>query len=147
MLLGATLCVAFLSEAFVGAIDHLKAAGTLAMSDLFLGVVVVAVVGNAAEGAVAIWVAAENKMELSFQIAMGSCLQVALLVAPVLVLASWVMNDTLLTLSFTVFELIALVAAVQIAGGALADGETNWLEGAMFLAVYGFVATVLWFHP
>ena len=147
VLLGATLCVAFLSEAFVTAIDGLREAGTLAMSDLFLGVVVVAVVGNAAEGMVAVWVARENKMELSFQIAMGSCLQVALLVAPVLVLASWFMNDELLTLSFTLFELIALVAAVQIAGGALTDGETNWLEGAMFLAVYGFIATVLWFHP
>ncbi|MFH5802837.1 calcium:proton antiporter [Alienimonas sp. DA493] len=151
VLLGATLCVAYLSEAFVHAIDLFRESGTLDMSELFLGVVIVAVVGNAAEGLVAVWVARENKMELSFQIAMGSSLQVALLVAPALVFASGFMNGwgpgDLMTLEFSLFELLSLAAAVLIAGNALSDGESNWLEGAMFLAMYLFFALVFWFHP
>ncbi|QDT14819.1 calcium:proton antiporter [Alienimonas californiensis] len=151
VLLGATLCVAYLSEAFVHAIDLFRESGTLDISELFLGVVVVAVVGNAAEGLVAVWVARENKMELSFQIAMGSSLQVALLVAPVLVFASGFMNGwgpgELMTLEFSLFELLSLAAAVLVAGNALSDGESNWLEGAMFLAMYVFFALVFWFHP
>ena len=151
VLLASTACVAYLSEAFVHAIDLFREEGTLQISELFLGVVIVAVVGNAAEGLVAVWVARENKMELSFQIAMGSSLQVALLVAPVLVFASGFLNgwgpDELMTLRFSPFELLALVAAALVAGNALSDGQSNWLEGAMFLAMYAFFAAVFWFHP
>ena len=151
VLLASTACVAYLSEAFVHAIDMFRESGDLQISELFLGVVIVAVVGNAAEGLVAVWVARENKMELSFQIAMGSSLQVALLVAPVLVFASGFLNgwgpDELMTLRFSLFELLALVAAALVAGNALSDGESNWLEGAMFLAMYAFFAAVFWFHP
>lgn len=140
----ATLAVAFLSDIFVEAINGLLA--SVAISKLFIGVVVVAVVGNAAEGSVAVWVARENKMDLSFQIAMGSCLQVALMVAPVLVIASFIMGNPM-TLAFNVFELFFLAAGVAIASFALIDGESNWLEGAMFLAVYVFFALIFWFHP
>lgn len=145
-LLGATLAVAYLSEAFVGSIEAMNADGGLGISHLFIGVIVVAVVGNAAEGLVAVWVARDDKMELSFQIAMGSCLQVALMVAPVLVVASYFMGE-LLTLAFNPFELMSLGAAVLISSAALNDGESNWLEGSMFLAVYLFFALVFWFHP
>lgn len=143
-LLVATVSVAYLSDVFVEAINGLLA--SYAISKLFVGVVVVAVVGNAAEGSVAIWVARENKMDLSFQIAMGSCLQVALMVAPVLVLASYAMG-TPMTLEFGIFELFFLGAGIAIASAALIDGESNWLEGAMFLAVYLFFSLVFWFHP
>lgn len=146
MLLAATLCVAYLSEAFVGSIEHMRESGALHISEMFIGVIVVAVVGNAAEGMVAIWVARKNKMELSFQIAMGSCLQVALLVAPVLVLTSYFMGE-LMPLAFDPFMLLSLAAATLIASAALNDGESNWLEGAMFLAVYVFFAIVFWLHP
>ena len=146
VLLVATIAVAFLSEVFVHSIESVTANGAVQMSQMFIGVIVVAVVGNAAEGLVAVWVARDNKMELSFQIAMGSCLQVALMVTPVLVLASWAMGD-LMPLTFGPFELMSLAAAVLIAGSALNDGRSNWLEGAMFLAVYGFFAIVFWFHP
>ncbi len=142
VLLGATLIVAFLSEMFVSSIEHLD----IGMSDLFIGVIVVAIVGNAAEGMVAVWVARDNKMELSYQIAMGSCLQIALMVAPVLVIVSSMMGE-MLTLQFNPFELMALVAAVLISSASLNDGESNWLEGAMFLAVYIFFALLFWFHP
>jgi Ca2+:H+ antiporter len=120
---------------------------TINMSEMFIGVIVVAVVGNAAEGTVAIWVARENKMELSFQIAMGSCLQVGLMVAPVLVISSLWVGDGFMPLQFNPFELLALIAATLIASASLNDGESNWLEGAMFLALYIFFAMVFWFHP
>ena len=142
MLLGATLAVAYLSEVFVHSIQGLAESGVMAMSEIFIGVVVVAVVGNAAEGMVAVWVARDNKMELSFQIAMGSCLQVA----PVLVIASWIFGN-LMPLVFNPFELMSLVAAMLISSSALNDGESNWLEGVMFLAVYISFALVFWFHP
>jgi Ca2+:H+ antiporter len=116
------------------------------MSQMFIGVIVVALVGNAAEGTVAIWVAREDKMELSFQIAMGSCLQVALMVAPVLVIASCFIGE-FMPLKFNPFELLALFAATMIASASLNDGETNWLEGTMLVAVYVFFALVFWFHP
>lgn len=144
VLLVATVGVAYLSDVFVESIEALLAA--VSISKIFVGVVVVAVVGNAAEGSVAVWVAKENKMELSFQIAMGSCLQVALMVAPVLVIASFLMGNPM-TLTFSMFELLFLGAGVAIASFALIDGESNWLEGAMFLAVYCFFALVFWYHP
>jgi Ca2+:H+ antiporter len=143
-LLVATVAVAYLSDVFVEAIDGLLISYNI--SKLFVGVVVVAVVGNAAEGSVAIWVARDNKMDLSFQIAMGSCLQVALMVAPVLVIASYIMG-TPMTLEFSIFEILFLGAGVAIASTALMDGESNWLEGAMLLAVYAFFSLVFWFHP
>ena len=146
-LLGATFIVAFLSEAFVGSIEHMREHNQIQMSEMFIGVIVVAIVGNAAEGMVAIWVAREDKMELSYQIAMGSCLQVALMVAPVLVIASYFMNDTMMSLAFDPFMLMSLAAATFVASASLNDGESNWLEGAMFLAVYIFFALVFWFHP
>ncbi len=139
-----TLGVAYLSEVFVHSIEAVLS--TAGISELFMGVVVVAIVGNAAEGSVAIWVAGNNKMDLSFQIAMGSCLQVALMVAPILVIASHIMG-TPMNLTFNIFELIFLAAGVVIASFSLIDGESNWLEGAMFLAVYLFFAVVFWFHP
>ena len=151
ILLAATLIVAFLSEAFVHSIQHLGENGAMPMSKLFIGVIVVAVVGNAAEGMVAIWVARDDKMELSFQIAMGSCLQVALMVAPVLVIASYFMGgmqmENMMALNFHPFEIMSLGAAILIASSALSDGESNWLEGTTLLAVYLFFAIVFWFHP
>ena len=147
VLLGATFCVAYLSEEFVSSIQHMVETGSIAMSEIFIGVIVVAVVGNAAEGTVAVWVARDNKMELSFQIAMGSCLQVALMVAPVLVLASCWIGPEFMPLRFNPFELLALLSATMIASSGLNDGESNWLEGTMFLAVYVFYALVFWFHP
>ncbi len=146
MLFLSTVAVALLSEWFVEAMEHVLDEGGVAISPIFVGVIIVAVVGNAAEGSVAIWVARDNKMNLSFQIAMGSCLQVALLVAPVLVIASFLMGDPM-TLSFNLFELVSLGASVLIASAALQDGESNWLEGSMFLALYAFFALVFWYHP
>jgi len=147
MLVVSVVLVAFSSEVLVGSIEHMKAAGTLPMSEMFVGVVVVAVVGNAAEGSVAIVAAAKNKMELAMQVAMSSAIQIALLVAPALVVLSLFVADTPLILAFNPFELLALWAGVLISAFALQDGESNWFEGVMLLAVYFAFALAFWFHP
>lgn len=146
MLLGATIVVAFLSDIFVDSLNFMLHVQHIAISEMFVGVIIVAVVGNAAEGSVAIWVARENKMELSYQIAMGSCLQIALMVAPMLVLISYALGKPM-SLAFNPFEMVSLIAATIIASASLQDGESNWLEGAMFLGVYVFFAVVFWYHP
>jgi len=139
--------VALCSDVFVASIDQMLDAGTLPMSEMFVGVVVVAVVGNAAEGSVAIVAAAKNKMELAFQVAMSSAIQIALLVAPLLVMASYFIGPMPLTLVFNPFELLAIWAGVLIASFTLQDGESNWFEGAMLVAVYVAFAVVFWVHP
>jgi len=139
--------VGLCSESFVGSIDLAIESGALPMSEMFVGVVVVAVVGNAAEGSVAIMAAWKNNMELAFQVAMSSALQIALLVAPLLVVASFVLTDNPLTLAFSPFELLALGAGVLIAGYTLNDGESNWFEGAMMLAVYCAFGLAFWYSP
>lgn len=146
LLLGCTVVVAFLSDIFVDAMNHMLHVQNLQISEMFVGVIIVAVVGNAAEGSVAVWVARENKMELSYQIAMGSSLQIALMVAPLLVLISHAIGKPM-ALAFNPFEMVALIAATLIASASLQDGESNWLEGAMFLGVYVFFAVVFWYHP
>jgi Ca2+:H+ antiporter len=146
MLFITTGIVAYLSEEFVASLETLIAQGAFTINEPFIGVVIVALVGNAAEGLVAVWVARENKMELSFQVAVGSCLQVGMLVVPIIVFASWMMGS-LMPLSFSLFEMLSLFAAVIIASSSLQDGETNWFEGAMLLAVYIFFALVFWFQP
>jgi Ca2+:H+ antiporter len=145
-LLVITILVAWMSDVFVASLESMVHDYHL-FTETFMGVVVVAVVGNAAEGSVAIWVARENKMELSFQVAMGSCIQVALFVAPMLVLLSQVVGPHPMTLDFNVVEVVALWASVLIASLALQDGESHWFEGVMFLAVYFIFALVFYYHP
>ncbi len=147
LLFGTVALVALTSDIFVDALDRLVHESHAPISELFLGVVVVAVVGNAAEGSVAVIAAFKNKMELAFQVAMSSAIQIALLVSPVLVIASFVFTDRPMLLSFNPFELLALWAGVLIAGYALQDGESNWFEGAVMVVVYAVFAVVFWFHP
>lgn len=148
IILSATVvCVALVSEIFVDALDRMIHESKVGISPMFLGVVVVALVGNAAEGSVSIMAAMKNKMELAFQIAMSSAIQIALMVAPVLVIASFAIGDTPLLLTFNPFELLALWAGVLISAFALNDGESNWFEGAMMVLVYIAFACVFWFHP
>lgn len=146
ILLGITVVVGWISEVFVGSLEHIVHDYPI-FTPTFMGVVVVAIVGNAAEGSVAIWVARENKMELSFQVAMGTCIQVALFVAPTLVLMSQFIGPRPMNLDFNVTETAAMWASVLIASLALQDGESNWFEGVMFLAVYLIFALVFFFHP
>jgi len=147
LLFGTVVMVAFTSDIFVDALDRMVHESHVPVSEIFLGVVVVAVVGNAAEGSVAIAAAMKNKMELAFQVAMSSAIQIALLVSPVLVIASFIFTDKPMLLAFNPFELLALWAGVLIAGYSLQDGESNWFEGAVMVVVYLLFAIVFWFHP
>jgi Ca2+:H+ antiporter len=136
ILVVATIGIVFMSEALVGAVEAVTV--TLGLSEIFIGLIVIPLVGNVAEHLVAVQVAYKNKMELSMAVSLGSSLQIALFVAPVLVFISLFLgpHDTPLLLVFTEFELIALVAAALIAANVSQDGESNWFEGAMLLGVY-----------
>lgn len=139
-----TMLVAVMSELLVGALDH--AAKTLGLTQLFVGVIVVALVGNAAEHSTAVMVAMKNKMDLALGIAVGSSLQIALLVAPILVFASYLFG-TPLDLIFTPFEVAAVTISVLIVGFVSMDGESHWMEGVMLVGVYAMLAIAFYFLP
>jgi len=144
VLLGATLGVAFLSEWLVGAVEPVIA--SLGVSEFFLGVILIPLIGNVAEHLVAVQVAAQNKMDLSVEISVASSLQIALFVAPVLVFLSLLLGNPL-TLIFNQFELLALITGVLIAALVSADGESNWLEGSELLAVYVILGLAFFLLP
>jgi Ca2+:H+ antiporter len=130
----AGVLVGVMSEVLVGSIE--EASHAVGLSEFFIGVIVVAIVGNAAEHWVAVLVAMKDKMDLSVNIAIGSSAQVALFVAPVLVLASFFIGPHPLALVFNGFELGAILLAVLIANYVTQDGESTWFEGVQLLAVY-----------
>ena len=144
VLLAATLFVALESELLVGALE--VATEQLGLTGLFTGVILLPVVGNAAEHATAVTVALKNKMDLSLSVAVGSSLQIALFVAPVLVLAGWVMGQPM-DLDFNPFELVAVAVSVLIANSISSDGRSNWLEGTLLLAAYTVLGLAFYFHP
>jgi Ca2+:H+ antiporter len=139
ILILATAGVAVMGELLVHSVEH--AADVLGMSSIFVGVIVVAIVGNAAEHSTAILVAMKNKMDLSFTIAVGSGIQIALLIAPLLVFASMAIGHARpLDLHFSPMEVVAIAIAIIVLAQVAQDGETHWLEGAMLLAVYTILA-------
>lgn len=143
---GATAGVALVSEFLVGSVEG--ATKALGMNQVFVGVVVVAVVGNAAEHSTAVLAAAKDKMELAFHVAIGSGIQIALFVAPVLVFASLLLgHEQPLDLHFTSLELVAVVLAIGVLALVTQDGETNWMEGVMLLAVYVMLALAFYHLP
>ena len=141
----ATAAVAWMSELLVGAVD--EAARTIGVSEVFIGVVVVAVIGNAAEHSTAVLVAMKNKMDLAMNIAIGSSIQIALFVAPVLVFVSCLLPNGPMDLRFTPFEVLAVGIAVGVVNLVAQDGESNWLEGALLLAVYTVLGIAFFFLP
>ncbi len=140
----ATVGVAYLSEVLVGAVEPVVA--TLGLSEFFIGLIFIPIIGNVAEHIVAVQVALKNKMTLSVEIAIASSLQIALFVAPLLVFISLVIGNPL-TLIFNPLELIALIAGVLIAALVSADGESNWMEGAELLAIYVILALTFFLIP
>ena len=144
MLLGSTLGVVIMSEFLVGALEGARTA--LGLTEMFVGVIVVAVIGNAAEHSTAIWMARKNKMQLSLGIAAGSSLQIALFVAPILVFVSPLFGHPL-DLHFTVPETIAVIITVYLVFQISGDGETNWIEGVQLLAVYAILAILFFYLP
>jgi Ca2+:H+ antiporter len=140
----ATAGVAFMSEFLVGTVQ--ETAKTLGMSNVFVGVIVVAIIGNAAEHSTAVLVAMKNKMDLALNIAIGSSIQIALFVAPVLVFLSYFLGKPM-DLLFTNMEVIAVGISVWILTLVCNDGESNWMEGVQLLAVYLILGIAFYFLP
>ncbi|MGQ9466905.1 MAG: calcium/proton exchanger [Anaerolineae bacterium] len=139
-----TALIAWLSEILVAAVE--PTLEHLGWTEFFIGVVIIPLVGNAAEHLIAVQVAAKNEMDLSLGISVGSGLQVALFVAPILVFLSLAMGNPL-TLVFNTFELAALGAASIIAALVSQDGESNWMEGTQLMVVYLILALAFYFLP
>jgi Ca2+:H+ antiporter len=144
VLIVVTVAIAYMSEVLVGAVEPVVE--QLGITEFFLGIILIPLVGNVAEHVVAVQMAMKNKMELSLAISLGSSLQIALFVAPLLVFISLFMGNPL-TLVFNHFELIALFAAALIASLIALDGESNWLEGVQLLGVYAIIALAFFFLP
>lgn len=140
----ATVGVASMSELLVGAVEPVVK--SLGVSEFFLGVILIPIVGNVAEHLVAVKVAMENEMDLSVEVAIASSLQIALFVAPVLVFISLLMGQPL-QLIFNQFELLALIIGVMVAALVSSDGESNWLEGAELLVVYIILGLAFFLLP
>lgn len=144
ILLIATAVVAVLSEFLVGTIENVR--DSVGLTEVFVGVIVVAIVGNAAEHSSAILMAMKDKMDLTVGIAIGSSLQIALFVAPVLIFLSYLFGRPM-DLEFTMPEVVAVVASVYILFQISGDGETNWIEGIQLLSVYVILGILFFYLP
>jgi len=144
LLFGATCVVAMCSEYLVGSIEGVSE--EYGLPKAFIGVILLPIVGNAAEHATAVTTAAKGKMDLCLGVAVGSSTQIALLVLPFSVMVGWY-YDTPMTLDFRSFDATVMLLSVFLTGGMLHDGSANWLEGAMLVATYILIAVITWFIP
>ncbi len=144
VLAAATILIAVESEYLVSSVQG--AAKGLGVNEVFIGVVIVAIIGNAAEHSTAVWMAMKNKMDITMNIAIGSSTQIAMFVAPVLVFASLLLGHPM-TYIFTVPELSAITVSVLITAFIANDGKSHWLEGAQLLAVYAIIALAFFYLP
>jgi Ca2+:H+ antiporter len=144
ILLGATAGIAFISEFLVGAVE--ATAQAWGLTEVFVGVIIVAVIGNAAEHSTAVLMALKNKMDLAMNIAIGSSIQVALFVAPALLFLSYAFGNPM-DLRFTPFEVLAVSIAAVVVNFVAQDGESHWMEGVLLLAVYLVLGLAFYFLP
>jgi Ca2+:H+ antiporter len=145
VLLVATAFVALMSEFLVGAVE--ATAKRFGMTEVFIGVILVAIIGNAAEHSTAVLMAYKNKMDIAINIAVGSSIQIALFVAPVMVFLSYFVGPQPMDLIFTNFEVLAVTLSVAIMALISQDGESNWMEGVQLLAVYAILGLAFYFLP
>ncbi|XOB97435.1 calcium/proton exchanger [Deinococcota bacterium DY0809b] len=145
VLLASTAGVAVVSELLVSNIE--AATQTLGLSEFFVGIIVIPLVGNAAEHLAAVSFAVRNKMDLAVQIAVGSSLQIALLVAPILVVWGWAVGRPFDLVFHNPLEIAGLVASIVITNAVVRDGETHWLEGVMLLGVYALLGFAFFYTP
>ena len=145
LLVVATAGVALMAEALVAAAE--ATAESLGWSEVFVGVILVAIIGNAAEHSTAVIMAAKNKMDAAVNIAVGSSIQIALFVAPLLVFLSYVIGPRPMDLLFTPFEVMAVVLSAGIMALITHDGESHWMEGVQLLAVYAILGIAFFFLP
>lgn len=140
----ATILVSFMSEFLVGSVQ--SAGHALGLTEVFVGVIIVAIIGNAAEHSTAVWFAMKNKMDLSLGIAIGSSLQIALFVTPVLLFASYLLGSPM-TLEFSLPEIAAIGLAIWIVSQISSDGESNWLQGAQLIGAYMIIGILFYCLP
>jgi Ca2+:H+ antiporter len=145
VLLIATAFVALMSEFLVGAVE--ATAKSFGMTEVFVGVILVAIIGNAAEHSTAVLMSIKNKMDIAINIAVGSSIQIALFVAPVMVFLSYWIGPQPMDLIFTNFEVLAITLSVAIMALISQDGESNWMEGVQLLAVYAILGIAFYFLP
>ena len=138
----AAVLAAFVSDWFVHALE--PAMQSLHISEVFAGLVIVAIAGNAVENVVGVQLAAKNRSEYAFSVVINSPLQIALVLAPVLVILSQVLGLTALTLVFSPMLIVSVVIAVILSAFITFDGESNWIEGAALIAVYAIIASTFW---
>lgn len=144
ILFASTIAVAVMSEILVGSIEPL--AESLGWTELFIGMIFIAIIGNAAEHVSAITIAIKGRMDLALQIAVGSTTQIAMFVVPVLVFTSYFF-ETPMNLIFTTFELASIAISVFMVKSIIEDGKSNWFEGLQLLGTYGIMAVVSFLHP
>ena len=144
LLVVATILVSWMAEILVHSVEY--AADDLGLPHLFIGVILLPLFGNAAEHFTAVVVAGKDKMDLSFAISMGSSTQIAVFVAPVMILVAWAMNVPL-TFEFGMLETVAAFLSVLIVNVIAADGKSNWLEGALLLGTYVVLGAAFLVHP
>jgi len=144
ILLLATILVAVLSEFLVGTIENVR--DSVGLTEVFVGIIVVAIVGNAAEHSTAILMAMKNKMDLTVGIAIGPSLQIALFVAPLLIFLSYFFGRPM-DLEFTLPEVVAVVVSVYVLFQISSDGETNWIEGIQLLSLYLILGILFFYLP
>ena len=144
LLVAATVLVSWMAEILVHSVE--AAAEEVGLPHLFIGVILLPLFGNAAEHFTAVSVAAKDKMDLSFAISMGSSTQIAVFVAPLMVLISWILKVPL-TFDFGMLETVSAFLAVLIVNIIASDGKSNWLEGAMLLGAYAVLGAAFMFHP
>jgi Ca2+:H+ antiporter len=142
VLVATAAAIGWLSEILVGSTE--EAVASLGMSEVFVGLILIPIIGNAAEHSTAVMMALKNRMDLAVQIAIGSSIQVALLIAPLLVFFGLAIGRPM-DLAFTTIEVVSIAVAVGVATVIVLDAETNWLEGAFLLLVYAVVAVAFFF--
>lgn len=143
-LLVATIMVSVCADFLVGTIDNIVE--STGLSKTFIGLIIIPIVGNAAEHVTSVMVAMKNKMDLALSVAIGSSLQIALFVTPFMVLVGWAI-DVPMTLNFSTFETATLFISVFLSNYLILDGESNWLEGCMSLAMYLLIGIAFYYYP
>lgn len=144
LLLVSTGLVAVCAEFLVSSINYLVE--NTGVSQAFVGLIILPIVGNAAEHVTAVTVASKNKMDLAIGVAVGSSIQIALFVTPVIVLLGWILGKDM-SLYFTLFETVSLFVSAFIVNFLVLDGRSNYLEGALLIAAYVIIAVAAFFYP
>ncbi|KAK7738938.1 hypothetical protein SLS63_002275 [Diaporthe eres] len=144
-LIGSTVLIAFCAEFLVDSINYVTTQGGI--SEEFLGLILLPIVGNAAEHATAVTVAIKDKMDLAIGVAVGSSMQVALFLIPLLVIIGWGMGVEEMGLSFDVFQVAVLFVSVLLVNYLIGDGKSHWLEGMLLMCLYVIIAVCSWYYP